>query len=80
MSVYARFGGATNIGIRYRDPWVPGKSWEVGYNFEYFHRDRTNELDQFNEKSDEASPPESAAAAARGRPPLPHPSASRNRS
>jgi outer membrane protein insertion porin family len=54
VSVYARFGGATNIGIRYRDPWLPGKSWKFGYNVEFFHRERTNELDNFNEKSDEA--------------------------
>ncbi|MCK5408321.1 MAG: BamA/TamA family outer membrane protein, partial [Candidatus Krumholzibacteria bacterium] len=52
-SVYARFGGATNIGIKYRDPWVPGKSWLFGYNFEYFHRERTNVLDEFEESSDE---------------------------
>ena len=52
-SVYARFGGATNIGIRYRDPWVPGKSWLFGYNLEYFHRERTNALDDFDETSDE---------------------------
>ena len=53
VSVYARFGGATNIGIKYRDPWVPGKSWLFGYNTEYFHRQRYNVLDQFNENSDE---------------------------
>ena len=25
-SAYARFGGATNFGIRYWDPWMPGGS------------------------------------------------------
>lgn len=53
LSVYARFGGATNIGIRWRDPWIPGKSLLFGWNFEYFHRERTNVLDQFQETSDE---------------------------
>ena len=54
-SAYARFGGATNFGLRYWDPWLPGKNWLVGYRLEYFHRDRINELDDFPEVSDEIS-------------------------
>ncbi len=52
-SAYARFGGTTNIGIRYRDPWMPGRSWLFGYKAEYFHRERENVLDNFGETSDE---------------------------
>jgi outer membrane protein assembly factor BamA len=52
-TVYARFGGATNFGASFRDPWLPGKNWLFGYDLEYFHRERRNELDNFDEKSDE---------------------------
>ena len=52
-SAYARFGGATNFGVRYWDPWIPGKSWLFGYGLDYKHGDRWNELDNFNEKSDQ---------------------------
>ena len=52
-SAYLRFGGATNFGIRYHDPWLPGKSWLFGYNLDYFHRERQNVLDNFGETSDE---------------------------
>ncbi len=52
-SAYARWGGATNYGFRYADPPLPGRSWIYGYKFEYFHRDRINELMNFNEISDE---------------------------
>ncbi len=53
MSAYARWGGATNYGIRYADPPLPGRSWIYGYRFQYFHRDRVNELMDFNETTDE---------------------------
>jgi outer membrane protein assembly factor BamA len=52
-SAYARFGGATNFGVRYVDPWVPGKSWIAGYQFSYSHVERRNELDNFNETTDD---------------------------
>ncbi len=52
-SAYARFGGATNFGVRYWDPWVPGKSWVAGYGFRYAHTERRNELDNFDETSDD---------------------------
>jgi outer membrane protein assembly factor BamA len=52
-SAYARFGGATNFGVRYVDPWVPGKSWIAGYQLMYAHLDRRNELDNFNETTDD---------------------------
>ncbi len=52
-SAYARFGGATNIGVRYWDPWVPGKSWLFGYGFWFIHSERQNELDDFGETTNE---------------------------
>jgi outer membrane protein assembly factor BamA len=52
-SAYARFGGATNFGVRYADPLLPGRSFVHGYKFEYFHRERTNELIMFQENTDE---------------------------
>ncbi len=52
-SAYARFGGATNIGIRYADPLLPGRSLLVGYRFQYFHRERRNALLDFDETTDE---------------------------
>ena len=53
-SAYLRFGGATNFGVRYWDPWVPGKSWIAGYGLQYAHTERRNELDNFDETSDYA--------------------------
>jgi len=52
-SAYLRFGGSTNFGIRYRDPWMPGRSWLFGYKAEFYHRERQNVLDNFGETSDE---------------------------
>ena len=52
-SAYARFGGATNIGIRYLDPRLPVRSILWGHNFQYFHRERTNKLLEFQETTDE---------------------------
>lgn len=53
-SVYARFGGATNIGLRLRDILRRDADWYgCCYTFEYFHRDRENKLDEFDEVSDE---------------------------
>ncbi len=52
-SAYARFGGASNFGLRYSDPQLPGKSFLVGHRFEYFHRERTNKLLEFQETTDE---------------------------
>ena len=52
-SAFARFGGATNFGVRYWDPWLPGKSWLFGYGVQYAHNERRNELDRFNETSDD---------------------------
>ncbi len=36
VSAYARFGGATNIGISYMDPQLPGMSLLFGHKFHYF--------------------------------------------
>jgi len=52
-SVYARFGGATNIGLKYSDPRVPTNRSFFSYRFEYFHRERQNELMDFGESTDE---------------------------
>jgi len=52
-SVYARFGGATNIGLKYADPQLMKNNWNIGYKFEYFHRERTNKLLDFGEITDE---------------------------
>jgi len=52
-SAFARFGGATNYGIRYADPPLPGRSWLYGYRFDYLHGDRWNPLLEFNETTDE---------------------------
>ncbi len=53
-AVYARFGGATNFGFRYMDPWRIEPTWYACcYRLEYFHRQRSNDLDDFEEVSDE---------------------------
>jgi outer membrane protein assembly factor BamA len=53
-SVYARFGGATNYGFRYTDPWRMEPNWySCCFDLQYFHRDRSNDLDDFAEVSDE---------------------------
>jgi len=53
-SLYARFGGATNVGLRYADPQVPGTLGRTTYRLEYFHRERTNKLLDFSEDTNEA--------------------------
>ncbi len=53
LSAYARWGGATNYGVRYADPMLPGRSWIYGYRFQFFHRERRNKLMDFDETSDE---------------------------
>jgi outer membrane protein assembly factor BamA len=52
-SAYFMFGGATNVGLRYTNPRLPIKDWSSGFRIEYFHRERTNELLDFKEKTDE---------------------------
>jgi outer membrane protein assembly factor BamA len=52
-SAYLRFGGATNIGLRYADPQLPVENWMYGYRFTYFHRERANVLLGYQEKTDE---------------------------
>jgi outer membrane protein assembly factor BamA len=51
LSAVARFGGATTVEAVLRNPWVFGN--HLGYEFMYFHRDRRNELFEFDEVSDE---------------------------
>ncbi len=47
----ARFGGATNINLYLANPWVAGDHF--AYEFSFFHRERFNELDKFNENANE---------------------------
>ncbi len=51
LSAVARFGGATTVEVILRNPWVMGNHF--GYELEYFHRDRRNELYDFDEIADE---------------------------
>jgi outer membrane protein assembly factor BamA len=46
-------GGATNIGIRIKDPWIPGRKWKLGARFDYVHSERRNELYSFDETADD---------------------------
>jgi outer membrane protein assembly factor BamA len=45
------FGGATTVVLWARDNWVVGD--HIGYDLSYFHRDRRNELYNFEEFADE---------------------------
>ena len=51
FSGVARFGGATTIEVTLRDPWLWGN--HLGYQLEYYHRERRNELYKFDEIADE---------------------------
>ncbi len=51
FSGVARFGGATTTEVTLRDPWLWGN--HLGYQIEYYHRDRRNELFGFDEVADE---------------------------
>ena len=51
LSGVARFGEATTVEFVLRDPWLWGN--HIGYEIEYYHRDRRNELFGFNEIADE---------------------------
>ncbi|UCH85173.1 MAG: BamA/TamA family outer membrane protein, partial [Candidatus Latescibacterota bacterium] len=52
-SAYFTVGGTTNFGVRFQDPWVPGKSWFAGYKLDYEHAERENEIYEFDENSDD---------------------------
>ena len=55
-SVYTRWGGARNSGLTLRDTWHPTSTWySCCWVFEYFHRERRNSLDHFDERSDEVT-------------------------
>ena len=55
-SAYARFGGARNVGLSLRDSWRPTKKWHgCCLEFEYYHRERQNALDDFREASNDLS-------------------------
>lgn len=53
LSAWARFGGATNVGIRYKDPLMPDFKWWSGYQLDYFHMERFNKIYEFDESSDD---------------------------
>jgi len=54
LSAYARGGGATNLGLKLKEPWLPGHPWSLGSgNFEYAHMERYNPVWEFDEKSDD---------------------------
>ncbi len=53
LSAYFRVGGATNIGLRYRNPELPEANWWNGYTLNYFRMARQNELYDFYENSDD---------------------------
>lgn len=53
LSTWIRFGGATNMGVRFKYPWYPGSGWWSGHQADYFHVERYNKIYQFNEKSDQ---------------------------
>jgi outer membrane protein assembly factor BamA len=52
-SAYFTVGGVTNFGVRYKDPWIPGRSWWFGYTLSYEHAERPNEIYHFDERSDD---------------------------
>lgn len=61
----ALFGGATTVVVWLKDPWVFGD--HVGYDLQYYHRDRRNELYEFDEVADEVFLIVSRYAGKRGR-------------
>jgi outer membrane protein insertion porin family len=52
FSGVARFGGETTVEVFLVDPWVTGN--RIGYRAEYYHRERSNVIQDFYEKADEA--------------------------
>jgi len=52
-SAWFTVGGATNIGFRFKDPWIPGRSWWAGYQLDYLHSERRNTLYDFDETADD---------------------------
>ncbi|MFV1987333.1 MAG: BamA/TamA family outer membrane protein [Gemmatimonadota bacterium] len=53
-SLSALFGGSTYFGLRFRDLWRRDTEWfGCCYDFQLFHRQRRNKLDNFDEKSTE---------------------------
>ncbi len=52
-SAYFSVGGTTNFGIKFIDPWIPGRSWFAGYKLDYTHSERRNEIYEFDETADD---------------------------
>jgi len=54
LSAFARGGGALNLGVKFKEPALPGDAWSIGsLNLEYAHMERSNSLWDFDEKSDD---------------------------
>jgi len=51
LSVAARFGGATDFEVVFRNPWFAGN--HMSYQSDFRYVDRLNELDNFNETSED---------------------------
>ena len=51
LSASARFGGSTNFEATVENPWFAGD--HLSYRIEFFHRDRRNEMDDFDETATE---------------------------
>ncbi len=51
LSVFFRVGGATNIGLKYRNPELPEANWWNGYSLEYYYTSRINKLYDFYENT-----------------------------
>lgn len=61
----ARFGGAFTTEIALRHPWVAGD--HIGYEIEYYRRERRNEIFEFDETADEVYLTVSSYAGSSGR-------------
>ena len=42
-SIFFTVGGATNFGLKFADPWIPGRSWFAGYRLDFVHSERRND-------------------------------------
>ncbi|GMR24093.1 MAG: hypothetical protein BMS9Abin37_2589 [Acidobacteriota bacterium] len=51
LGAAAQFGGSTNLDLSFANPWVSGN--HLSYRARYLYRDRPNELDDFNEITNE---------------------------
>lgn len=52
-SAYFTVGGATNFGVRFKDPWIPGRSWISGYQIDFTHSELENEIYKFGQTTED---------------------------